>query len=126
MRADLIDLWKDALRKQTGLGSRHLGTIVEDVAIVQKCGRCLVGTMGGQSGGGTSLATHDVDIQTSLPVRSEGYLFAVRTPYGVGVIGRMGSQLLGCSTSGRHCEQVSFVGECYGLPVRRYGWEAHP
>ena len=50
----------------------------------------LVVAVGSQAGRGASLARHEPNIETTLACRGKGNLLSIRTPDGIGIVGRIG------------------------------------
>ena len=122
----LIDLWKRAAGKQDGLCRWHIGRLKQHGPVIQETQWGLVTAVGSQPLGRAAILADEIHVQASLACRGKGNALPVRAPHGIGVIGCVGSQLVGRSTLHSNGEEVTLVRECDGLSVRRDGAEAHP
>ena len=124
--AHLIHLGERAAGKQDGLRRGHIGRLEQHRAAVEEAQRGFVAAVGSQALGCATVLADDVHVKAPLAGRRKGHLLAVGAPHGIGVIGRIGRQLMGRSALHRHSKQVPLVGERDGLPIGRNSAKAHP
>ena len=124
--AHLIHLRKRAAGKQNGLGRGHIGGLEQHRGVVQETKRRLVAAIGGQATGRAAVLAHDIHVETALARRGKGHLLSIGAPHGIGVVGPIGGQLMGCAALHGNGKQVPLIRESDGLPVGRNGAKAHP
>ena len=87
------------------------GSAEQDGAVIEPSSHCLGGTVAGQPLCRTAFCRHYIHIHTARTVAAEGDMFAVGTPEGSGVVGRIGGQLTCRTTFGGYGIDVAHIRE---------------
>ncbi len=96
------------------------------MAVITPCHRYLTCAVGCKATGSTTIGIDDVHVKAALTVAGEGNLRAIRTPNGLEVMCRIGSQLARLASLGINAEDITLVTEGYLLAIGRDGRIAHP
>src|SRR3712207_742961 len=94
--------------------------------VVFPCYGHLCAAVGGESFGRTAVGTHHIHVEASLASRCKGYLPAVGTPFGGGIVGGVRRELSGLSARYGHGKDVALILKRDGLPIGRDVAVAHP
>ena len=113
-------------REKNRFGRRHNIRGKQNMSGIAKCHRGFAPRMGSQPARLAALFGNDIDIHASHTVGSESDAFAVRTPYRLRIMGRIGSKLHSTSTADRHCVNIAFISESNRSPIGRNGAMTHP
>jgi len=123
---NFVDLRKLCRGEDNRLRFRPQSSTEEHMIVVAPGDRRLVPTVSGQPFRCTSLFAHHIEVHTSFTIRHECDLLPIGTPHRVTIIGCIGGQLSGLSTTRRNCENVAFIAEGDLRAIRRNRTMAQP